>query len=186
MCRPRAPRAVVEGEAEPEESISTIFREAREQKAADEERRGGGRGKPGGGRSAAGGRPGERRERTPRPPRKREGEPAPVDAAQAQAAPAAPATPKPPRAAAPAGNGEPRPEGERAPRKRRRRRGGRRIEGADALEMQGMPASGSSSKGASTPAAGDAGASADVRPSLLARVAKGLKSLVTRAPRSQH
>ena len=42
------------------------------------------------------------------------------------------------------------------------------------------------SKGASTPAAGDAGASADVRPSLLARVTKGLKSLVTRAPRSQH
>jgi len=29
-------------------------------------------------------------------------------------------------------------------------------------------------------------APADVRPSLLSRIGKGLKSLVTRAPRSQH
>jgi len=66
------------------------------------------------------------------------------------------------------------PEGERAPRKRRRRRGGRRIEGGDALSM---PANG---------APAPAQAPADVRPSLLSRIGKGLKSLVTRAPRSQH
>ena len=171
--KPRAPRPVVEG-AEPEESVSAIFREAREQKAADEERRGGGRGKPGGGRSSSGGRSGERRpggERTPRPPRKPAGE----HVAAAAEAPHAAAPPKPPRAPAPQhAVVEAGPEGERAPRKRRRRRGGRRIEGGDALSM---PANG---------APAPAQAPADVRPSLLSRIGKGLKSLVTRAPRSQH
>ncbi|HET6395300.1 MAG TPA: ATP-dependent RNA helicase RhlB, partial [Pseudoxanthomonas sp.] len=66
---PRAPRAPVEGEDEGGESVGEIFREARAQRAADEERRGGRRGGGGGGRS--GGR-GERREdgrprRKPRP-----------------------------------------------------------------------------------------------------------------------
>jgi len=171
--KPRAPRPVVEG-GEPEESVSAIFREAREQKAADEERRGGGRGKPGGGRSSSGSRSGERRpggERTPRPPRKPAGE----HVAAAAEAPHAAAAPKPPRAPAPQhAVVEAGPEGERAPRKRRRRRGGRRIEGGDALSM---PANG---------APAPAQAPADVRPSLLSRIGKGLKSLVTRAPRSQH
>jgi ATP-dependent RNA helicase RhlB len=175
VAMPRAPRQVVEG-AEPEESVSAIFREAREQKAADDERRGGGRGKPGAGRSSpGGGRPGERRphgERGPRPPRKREGEPAAaVDAAQAQPVAAAPKPPRAPQVAAAGG-----PDAERAPRKRRRRRGGKRIEGADALPMQSGPAQ-VGAKQASVPDAG---------PSLLSRVAKGLKALVTRAPRSQH
>ncbi len=180
IALPRAPRPVVEGEVGGEDdSIHTIFREAREQKAADEQRRGGGRGKPGapraggsrtGGRSEGGS--GERRERTPRPPRKREG-----DVAAADAAPKTETAPKPVVAQAPKpqGNGESaHPEGERAPRKRRRRRGGRRIEGADTL--QAKPA----------PVAAPADTSPDARPSLLARIGKGLKSLVTRAPRSQH
>jgi ATP-dependent RNA helicase RhlB len=176
---PRAPRPVVEGEVGGEDdSIHTIFREAREQKAADEQRRGGGRGKPGGPRSGSGSRAGGRSEggsgerRTPRPPRKREG-----DVAVADAAPKVEAAPKPAAAPAPKphGNGEAaHPEGERAPRKRRRRRGGRRIEGADTL--QASPA----------PVAASGEAPSDTRPSLLARIGKGLKSLVTRAPRSQH
>jgi len=176
IAQPRTPRAPVEGEdADDGESIGSIFREAREQRAADEQRRGGkpagGRGgKPSGGRSG----PGERRERAPRPPRKPEGERAPVAQAADAAAPQ-PVAPKPPRTPAPQIAGPEHPEGERAPRKRRRRRGGRRIEGGDALAM---PANGA-------PAAATPGPS-DVRPSLLSRLGKGLKALVTRAPRSQH
>jgi ATP-dependent RNA helicase RhlB len=175
IAQPRTPRPVVEGEVvEAEESIGAIFKEAREQRAADEQRRGGGPsrgGKPGGGRSGprSGERAasGERRERSPRPPRKREGEPATAEVAHA-AAPQA-AAPKPQRTPAPI----PGAEGERGPRKRRRRRGGRPIEGADALPMQNLPSQ-------ATPA------SSDASPSLLSRIGKGLKALVTRAPRSQH
>ena len=79
------------------------------------------------------------------------------------------AAPKPQRTPAPI----PGAEGERGPRKRRRRRGGRPIEGADALPMQNLPSQ-------ATPA------SSDASPSLLSRIGKGLKALVTRAPRSQH
>lgn len=169
---PRAPRPVVEG-AEQEESIGSIFKEAREQRAADEERRGGGKGGRGGRSGSGAGRPGERRERGPRPPRKREGEATTPAGATAEAAAPQAATPKPPRAPAPKA-ADAGPEGERAPRKRRRRRGGRRLETADALPMPptGAPAD------ASTPTA--------AQPSLLARIGKGLKALVTRAPRSTH
>ncbi|HVQ33212.1 MAG TPA: ATP-dependent RNA helicase RhlB, partial [Lysobacter sp.] len=186
---PRAPRPVVEGaadEADADDSISTIFREAREQRAADEQRRGGGAGGRGrGGKPAGGGRSSERtgeraasgprRERTPRPPRKHEGEPVAAEA-QTATSPAAASksiAPKPPRAPLP--GAEARPEGERGPRKRRRRRGGRPVEGADALPMQDVPA-----------AAAHAASPQPTSPSLLARIGKGLKSLVTRAPRSQH
>ena len=174
---PRAPRAVVEG-AEPEESIGAIFKEAREQRAADEERRGGGGrgGKPRsgrtGGRSGERAASGERRERTPRPPRQREGEPATADVAAGSTQAAT--QPKPQRAAHPGADAHP--EGERAPRKRRRRRGGRRIEGADALPMQEAPA----------PAPASATTPPTASPSLLSRIGKGLKALVTRAPRSTH
>ena len=144
-CRARR-ASVVEGagEADADESISTIFREAREQRAADEERRGGGGrgrgGKPAGGRRAVRRRraPGPRRERTPRPPRKHEGEPA-AATAQAPRPPAAARSPRrrsrraPPHLRCASRT----PEGERGPRKRRRRRGGRRIEGADALRDAG-------------------------------------------------
>jgi ATP-dependent RNA helicase RhlB len=70
---PRAPREVPAGaEGEEGESIGAIFKEAREQRAADEERRGGGRGARSGGSSSGGGRreggpraAGPRRERAP-------------------------------------------------------------------------------------------------------------------------
>ena len=120
---PRPERAPVEGaEGEENESVGAIFREAREQKAADEARRGGGRGgKPGerrgGGERGADGRP--RRERKPR-----------VEGEQV-------AAPKPPRpdtaGSAPNASGTPAVEGERAPRKRRRRRHGRPVEGAEGV-----------------------------------------------------
>ncbi|MNM65597.1 ATP-dependent RNA helicase RhlB [compost metagenome] len=123
---PRAARAPVEGDEVDEdagESVGAIFREAREQKAADEARRGGGRdGKPRAGRSgerSADGKP--RRERKPR-----------VEGEQA-AAPAAPKPPRPVAADAPSAAGSPAVEGERAPRKRRRRRHGRPVEGAEGV-----------------------------------------------------
>ena len=120
---PRAARAPVEGEEVDEdagESVGAIFREAREQKAADEARRGGRDGKPSGSRSGERGADGKpRRERKPR-----------VEGEQA-ATPAAPKPPRPAAADAPSAAGSPAVEGERAPRKRRRRRHGRPVEGAE-------------------------------------------------------
>lgn len=117
---PRPERAPLP-EGEEGESVGAIFREAREQKAADEARRGGGR---------TGSKPGERRgERSgdgkPRGPRKPRVEGAPANAE---------GTPKPPRPAAegaPNATNSPAVEGVRAPRKRRRRRHGRPLEGAE-------------------------------------------------------
>ena len=132
----RAPAAPGE-EGDENESVGQIFREAREARAAEEERRGGGRSSSGsrsGGGAGRGERSGERSgERRPRGPRKPrvEGEQAAMavdGAAPAAAAQAAPA-PRPPRAE---GAPEGAPEGERAPRKRRRRRNGRPVEGATA------------------------------------------------------
>jgi len=118
----KAPPAGEGGEEE--ESIGAIFKEAREARAAEDAKRGGGR--SAGGRSGGGGRgrSGERREGgsgprahgdKPRPPRG----PRPEQAAS---------QPNPVVAA----NAEAKPEGERAPRKRRRRRHGRPLEGVDA------------------------------------------------------
>ncbi|WP_449465597.1 ATP-dependent RNA helicase RhlB [Stenotrophomonas humi] len=123
---PRAARAPVEGDEVDEdagESVGAIFREAREQKAADEARRGGGRdGKPRAGRSGERGADGKpRRERKPR-----------VEGEQA-ATPAASKPPRPVAADAPSAAGSPAVEGERAPRKRRRRRHGRPVEGAEGV-----------------------------------------------------
>ncbi|WP_303747802.1 ATP-dependent RNA helicase RhlB [Stenotrophomonas pigmentata] len=117
---PRPERAPLP-EGEEGESVGAIFREAREQKAADEARRGGGR---------TGSKPGERRgERSgdgkPRGPRKPRVEGTPANAE---------GTPKPSRPAAegaPNAANSPAVEGERAPRKRRRRRHGRPVEGAE-------------------------------------------------------
>src|SRR5690606_35839230 len=69
---PRKPREGVELEPEEGESVSEIFREAREQRAAEDARRGGGRREGGGGRSRAPRSEGSaegRRERGPRKPR---------------------------------------------------------------------------------------------------------------------
>ncbi|WP_313316819.1 ATP-dependent RNA helicase RhlB [Stenotrophomonas sp.] len=127
---PRPERAPLP-EGEEGESVGAIFREAREQKAADDARRGGGR---------SGGKPGERRgergaDGKPRGPRK----------PRAEGQPAADGVAKPPRPAtdaAPGANGSPAVEGERAPRKRRRRRHGRPVEGAEVAT--GAPAAAAS------------------------------------------
>jgi ATP-dependent RNA helicase RhlB len=198
VALPRKPREVVAGAVADDddgESVSQIFREAREQRAAEEERRGGGR-SSGGGRSAGSGTHGAgasrgaggeaRRERSPRPPRK------PQDVA---AAPVQVAAPVPAAAIVSA----PGAEGEHGPRKRRRRRGGKRIEGVEAGSQQAgsqqaasQPAKASKDTSqargggrhpvpAPRPETGATGES-----SLLSRIGRGLKSLVTRAPRSQH
>ncbi|MFA4637309.1 ATP-dependent RNA helicase RhlB, partial [Xanthomonas perforans] len=72
---PRAPRVPVEGEEADDDagdSVGTIFREAREQRAAEEQRRGGGRSGSGGSRSGSGGgrREGAGADGKPRPRRK--------------------------------------------------------------------------------------------------------------------
>ena len=123
---PRPERARVEGDEEGE-SVGAIFREAREAKAAEDERRGGGRRSgPGGGRRdgergprgpRSEGEGGQRRSRGPRKPRV-EGE------AVEQAAPINPVV-------AEAATQAPQAQGEKAPRKRRRRRRGRPLEGAE-------------------------------------------------------
>ena len=175
---PRKPREGVEAVAEDGESISEIFKEVREARAAEDAKRGGGR-SGGGGRGRgersgpraprSGDGAGERRERGPRPPRKPRPE---GEAAQAAAAaPAQPASPVVDPAQAP------RAEGERPARKRRRRRGGRPVEGAEGSR----PPATEAAKPAPSPSAAPAGA-----PSLLTRIGRGLKSLVTRAPRGQH
>jgi ATP-dependent RNA helicase RhlB len=163
LPRPERPKPAA-GEGEEEESIGQIFREAREQKAADEERRGGGR-KPGGA-GGAGRREGGRREG----PRSGEGKPRP------------PRAPRPPRpegeAAAPVAQAAevPRPEaaalpeGERKPRKRRRRRHGRPLEGAEGAVANAAPA-------APRPVA--APGPADDNAGFLTRLGRKIRSLVS-------
>ncbi|MGY0612716.1 ATP-dependent RNA helicase RhlB [Luteimonas sp. A501] len=148
---PRKPREGVELQPEEGESVSEIFREAREQRAADDARRGGGRreggGRSSGPRSGADGRP----ERGPRKPRSDVATTAadgavvgsvasPVaapDAAPPAAAPVA-ASGAPAAPAPGTGDAAPGAEGERAPRKRRRRRGGRRVN-AEGQQVEGGP-----------------------------------------------
>jgi ATP-dependent RNA helicase RhlB len=191
VALPRAPRpqpaAGEEGEAD--DSIGAIFKEAREQRAADEQRRGGGRrsGGDGHGRGRGAGsreRGGDgHRERAARPPRK-------PDAARAAASDT---TQSAAGAAQQAFVTAPAVEGERAPRKRRRRRGGKRLEGAEAAVQHVVGGDASTVRApvqkAATKAASKAASKAgggETAPSLLARIGRGLKSLVTRAPRSQH
>jgi ATP-dependent RNA helicase RhlB len=183
---PRAPRELPEGTEGEQESIGAIFKEAREQRAADEERRGGRRadGRRGGGagggerRPRAAERSGERSDGAPRPPRG-ERKPRPETAASApDAMPAVVA------------------DTERAPRKRRRRRGGRRIEGngevaAPAVALlpgkaAHVPAQKPAQKAAQKPAAVHGAVQGEQEAGLLHRLGRKLKSLITRAPRSQH
>ena len=177
IAKPRAPREKVEGEEEGEtESVSAIFREVREAKAAEDERRGvtrggrssGGRdaGRPGGGsRERSGPRPGAQRERKPAeaevvlPPVVE----APVDPTRPAERPA-PSSPMQVDPNAPV-------------RKRRRRRGGRPVGDAAPVEAGATPRSSESAPKA--PAAGD-------KPSLLGRLKAGLKSLVKRNPPTGH
>ncbi|WP_119717005.1 ATP-dependent RNA helicase RhlB [Cognatilysobacter tabacisoli] len=198
VALPRAPREVpegVEGE-DANESIGAIFKEVREARAAEDERRGGGAGRgrsgPGAGPRAGGGR-GERsgprgegrRDGAPRSDRpRREPKPAeagvPVDAdvAAAVAAPARAAAPT----AVPGGAGD----AERAPRKRRRRRGGKRIDGGDAVAATPAPAAPASKPARAPKSAREAAPAGGDKPSLLSRIGTGLRKLITRAPNSQH
>ena len=181
VALPRKPREVVAGgdAEEGAESVSDIFREAREQRAADEERRGGGRGT--GSRSGSGGHSGSggSRERGPRKPR----------AAGIAAAAAPTGAPAPAAAVAVAATEE----GERAPRKRRRRRGGKRVEGGEGSAPQAATnGNGNAPRGSGRHPARlgcrrrDAEPGGAPQPSLLSRIGRGLKSLVTRGPRSNH
>lgn len=188
LPRPERERqAVVEGEeGDNDDSLSTIFREAREAREAD---RAGGR--TGGARSGSGGPAGrsggprssgprssssgsssgsgERRERTPRPPREGDAAPKPAVAQVAVAAAIPNAV-----------------DGERGPRKPRRRRGGKRIDGG----AENTNPVNQAVRALETPAAVAVGAvsakSGDVKPSLFSRIGNKLKSLVTKPPRSQH
>ena len=190
LPRPERERpAVVEGEdGDNDDSLSTIFREAREARAADDKRGGGRSGSGGrssggpGGRSSgprssssgSGSGSGERRERTPRPPREADAAPKPAVAQVAAAASV-------PNAA----------DGERGPRKPRRRRGGKRIDGGEGTNPVNQAV-----RALETPAAVSvSGAQAarqplksggESKPSLFARLGNKLKSLVTKPPRSQH
>ncbi|KQZ56951.1 MULTISPECIES: ATP-dependent RNA helicase RhlB [unclassified Lysobacter] len=194
VALPRKPREVPAGEeGEENESIGAIFKEAREQRAADEERRGGGRS----GSRSGGSRDGGRREGGPRREGSRSERPRREPGAAAPAATAEGAAPRPPRPERkPRPEGEAAPvataavEGEHAPRKRRRRRGGRRIEGAEGAtpgqttQVAATKAAPAAKSGAAKPA--PAGESDAKQGGLLSRIGRGLKSLVTRAPRSQH
>ena len=164
LPRPERAPAAEGSEEGDDESIGEIFREAREQKAADEQRRGGPRKSgPGGGGRGEGSRSRDGKPRSPRGPR-RESTPA---AGQPAAAPA------PVRAAKPAGVPDAgQPEGERAPRKRRRRRHGRPLEGAEAATSEQKPST------HAKPAA-KAAQPAKESSSFLTRLGRKLKSLVS-------
>ncbi len=187
VALPRKPREGVEVDAEEGESIGEIFKEAREQRAADDARRGvksGGRSAgAGAGRGPRSGSTGEaHRERAPRPARKPDVAAAPhiaaphIEAAAVVVAPSATV---------------PGDDAERAPRKRRRRRSGKRIEtGADIVQHGGepkpatpLPAKPQQVK--ATPRIAKPTAAKEA-PSLISRIGSGLKKLVTRAPRTQH
>ncbi|GAB1406686.1 hypothetical protein MASR1M8_06050 [Thermomonas brevis] len=180
LPRPERPKPAA-GEDDDGDSIGEIFREVREARAAEDAKRGGGRGRGerSGGRGERSG-PGERRERGPRKPRppRADGEAPAAATPAAQPQPAAPAN-NPAAAVAAA------PEGERPARKRRRRRGGRRIEGQDAAAPQVNGTAAAPAPAAKATPAPAAPTPAD-KPSLLGRIGRGLKSLVTRSPNRQH
>ncbi len=168
---PRAPKPQVEADAEEGESIGEIFKEVREARAAEDAKRGGGRGgrneRSGtSGRSSRGpGKEGEtsggeRRSRGPRP------DAAKPDAAASPAAPHAEGVDKPPR-------------------KRRRRRGGKPVDGAAANSSANAQAPSKPRRAAEVPAVKVA-APVGEKSSLLSRIGRGLKSMVTRGPSRTH
>ena len=178
VAKPRAPRPKVEGEDDGEaESVSAIFREVREAKAAEDEKRGRGGRSGGGGRD--GGRPGGgSRERSgPRPGAQRERKPAaPVEAVDATAGDPA-LVERPAQRPAPSSPMQVDPN---APaRKRRRRRGGRPVGDAAAVE-------GGKPRGERGSDVAAAKAPTGEKPSLLGRIKASLKSLVKRTPPTGH
>ncbi|MFA1286643.1 ATP-dependent RNA helicase RhlB [Xanthomonas axonopodis pv. nakataecorchori] len=178
---PRAPRVPVEGEEADDDagdSVGTIFREAREQRAAEEQRRGGGRNGSGGSRSGSGGGGGRREgagaDGKPRPRRKPrvEGQ-APATAASTEHPVVAAAAAQAPSAGVA--------DAERAPRKRRRRRNGRPVEGAEpAVASTPVPAPAAPRKPTQVVAKPvRAAAKPSGSPSLLSRIGRRLRSLVS-------
>ncbi|MBV6861422.1 ATP-dependent RNA helicase RhlB [Xanthomonas euvesicatoria] len=178
---PRAPRVPVEGEEADDDagdSVGTIFREAREQRAAEEQRRGGGRSGSGGSRSGSGGGGGRREgagaDGKPRPRRKPrvEGQ-APATAASTEHPVVAAAAAQAPSAGVA--------DAERAPRKRRRRRNGRPVEGAEpAVASTPVPAPAAPRKPTQVVAKPvRAAAKPSGSPSLLSRIGRRLRSLVS-------
>ncbi len=208
VSRPRPKRELPEGaEGEQQESVGAIFKEAREQRAAEEERRGGGRSRSGtgGAGSRSGGR-GESGSGSRRPRREKvaaDADKGASGAPQGEAEAAPPTAPKPqprPQTAATATDGVPgdgKEDQQRPPRKRRRRRAGRKIEGAgdsDASQpAQAKPSRTPAGSGKTTqvaaskpkPAAKPT-APAGEKTGLMGRIKRGLKSMVSRGPNSQH
>ena len=177
VALPRKPREGVEANAEDGESIGEIFKEVREARAAEDAKRGGGRGGPRSGgarsgeRSSSAPRSGERPARGPRPPRKPRVEGDVAAAATVTgtvvADAAVPATAALAQPAAPSTGIE---DDARKPRKRRRRRHGRPLEGeAGTTPNAPLPAG---DKTAPAPAAGGD------KPSLFSRIGRRIKSLV--------
>ncbi|MEO6517929.1 MAG: ATP-dependent RNA helicase RhlB [Pseudoxanthomonas sp.] len=174
---PRAPRAAAEPgdevDEDADESIGTIFKEAREQRIADEQRRGGGgrSGSSSAGRSGSGAGSGPSRPRsgaassdgkprTPRPPRE------PSVAAASVAAPVA-AAPVSMPASVPHADAD----AARPPRKRRRRRNGVPVDGA-AAPSTAVPAPAQASVAPKAPATAD-------NSSFLTKLGRKIKSLVS-------
>ena len=179
VALPRKPREDVEANAEDGESIGEIFKEVREARAAEDAKRGGGRGGPRSGGARSGERSssaprsgsGERPARGPRPPRKPRVEGDVAAAATVTgtvvADAAVPATAALAQPAAPSTGIE---DDARKPRKRRRRRHGRPLEGeAGTTPNAPLPAG---DKTAPAPVAGGD------KPSLFSRIGRRIKSLV--------
>jgi ATP-dependent RNA helicase RhlB len=171
IARPRKPREGVEVGAAEGESVGEIFREAREQRAAEDQRRGV---KPGG-RSRSDAGHGLRSERGPRPPRKPA---APRPAAHEAAKPVVSA---PMAAAATAVEDATDPT-----RKRRRRRGGKRIEGSEGAATRAPNATQSPASAQVVATRVTPKGEGNATPSLMSRIKRRLESIVTRGPRSQH
>ncbi|PPT96410.1 ATP-dependent RNA helicase RhlB [Xanthomonas arboricola] len=177
---PRAARVPVEGEeadADAGDSVGTIFREAREQRAAEEQRRGGGRSGPGGGsRSGSGGgrRDGGSADGKPRPRRKPrvEGE-APAAAAPTETPVVAAAAVEAPSTIVA--------DAERAPRKRRRRRNGRPVDGTEPAVASTPVAAPAAPRKPTQVVAKPVRSAAKPSggPSLLSRIGRRLRSLVS-------
>ncbi|UNK42918.1 ATP-dependent RNA helicase RhlB [Luteimonas sp. S4-F44] len=183
---PRKPREGVEVDAVEGESVGEIFREVREARAAEDAKRGGGRdGRPGGGRGPRSGGS-ERGERGERPRRRKPQVEAAGEASGTATAPAAQA----PVIDAAGAVAQAMPDASKPPRKRRRRRRGQKVEGAETPAVQsGEAAAGKRGNGN---AAGQgprevrptqrqvpAAPAAEKAPSLLGRIGRGLRRLVS-------
>ncbi|MBS0226810.1 MAG: ATP-dependent RNA helicase RhlB [Proteobacteria bacterium] len=170
LPRPERPKPEA-GVGDEDDSIGTIFKEAREARAADEAKRGGGRARTGGGsdgrRRGEGSRDGERR--GPRPSR----------------APRPEVQDNTPAASVAVAEGDEN----KAPRKRRRRRKGRPVDGTAVPQQETSTqqrAPRRDNTGGKHDHAGVKPAAEQAKPGLLGRIGQGLRRLVTRGASRQH